>query len=420
MIDIKYLEKYGDERYKHFSYGKGIKEAEFLFNGECFAYLYEIEKKIHSNTLKPEEKLLYWVFSMVEEIKRVDFDSKYIFHNLVPKARNINSIKIGVVIGSFIYTFSPLSSKIYKSENNIFKSEKLKAHIIVFSHDAKTQLFYGEFHKMLSLLNLGHAILNIEYALMKIGFQYKHSEDVILSKDSYDKMLKGYININKVIEVNLPSCNFSGGKSMKVCENMHSKKLIKTDINYLTKTLESFTKDNFILRNSYQKKIGDRVGAKKLSNKAMNELLDIINEVSKKADIQLYFFINDVEGYERGYYRFEYKNLKKISATDNILEHENLIYEYKDYTNFNNINFWVFFNINNYRDRKDNKLDFVYMGIIAQLISVYVAKFKCGARGIKNYNDIHIKKNFNLSENDLVGYSVSVFPITSKSQMYIL
>ena len=77
-------------------------------------------------------------------------------------------------------------------------------------------------------------------------------------------------------------------------------------------------------------------------------------------------------------------------------------------------------NIHDYKNEKNYNSLFVEMGIMAQFISVYIGNLKLASRAIKNYDDAYIKSQFNLGTNDLVGYSLAIFKVSSSTQSYIL
>ncbi|WP_142415620.1 hypothetical protein [Hathewaya massiliensis] len=422
MINLEYLLKFGDLRYDNFLYGQAVNDERFFSDKEESFCINELYEKIQCNNMKTKDLILYWVFTMIEEIHRIDFDSKYVFHTLTPKARNMDSIRMGIVIGENIYTFNGLSNEIYVNKNNVILAEKSKAYIIVFSDDRKTQFFYGDFHKMLSLLNLGHAVFNIEYALSKTSLNYKNAEKVVLNEKLYNCLLKNYIYINKVFEVNLDTISETTIEEPLFFKrgNVYNKEPIINNTNYLKSFFDNFTKNDFVLRSSAQKTIGDVTYSKFMPQHAFDYLLNNLSKISKETQIQLYFYINNIQGYEKGYYFLKDEELTQARTTNNFLEHDNILREYQDFTNLNNLNLWVFMNISDYKKEKDYDSLFVDMGIIAQFISVYIGKFKLAARAIKNYNDVYIKSQFELENNDLVGYSLAIFPIKSNTQSYIL
>lgn len=419
MIDIKYLEKFGDHRYEHFSYGRVIEDIDFFSEKDEYFFLDDLEVKNKSNNLKELEKLLYWIFTMTEEIKRIDFDSKYIFHSLTPKARNINSIKIGIVYGEHIYKYNPLNNMIYKKRNDLILAEKNKAYIIVFSWDSKTQLFYGEFHKMLSLLNLGHATLNIKYALEQTNLNYRELKQVTLNEDLYISLFNNFTYINKVIEVDISD---EATLINDISDNLVNKnivhKLIYNNNMYLNKFFNDFNKEQFILRSSSQKRVGDKSFKETITFNSFKSLLNKLILISDQTEIEFFFYIDNVEGYDRGYYKLKRGVLNNISPADSILEHELILKDYSDFTNINYPNFWFFMVVPEYRDKDTYNELFVDMGVLAQFLSICVANLSLAARPMKNYNDVHLKNKFKLSKSDLIGYSLLVFPLLSEAQSY--
>src|SRR5699024_6682478 len=85
-----------------------------------------------------------------------------------------------------LYSLNPLLDKIVISKNNLIGGVNSdKVYFFLIADDRKLQRDYGEFYKMLSLLNIGHALLNVEVALTSEGVNYQ----------SYDK---AYLLVNEI------------------------------------------------------------------------------------------------------------------------------------------------------------------------------------------------------------------------------
>ena len=107
-----FLSKFSDDRYEYFSYGEWISPHRYFYRRKEQRYFENLERKIELKEADAFEKLLYWVFNMVEVIHRVDFASKYYFHTLTPKARNHPSIRVAVVHHNTMYSFAQSQTKL--------------------------------------------------------------------------------------------------------------------------------------------------------------------------------------------------------------------------------------------------------------------------------------------------------------------
>ena len=77
------------------------------------------------------------------------------------------------------------------------------------------------------------------------------------------------------------------------------------------------------------------------------------------------------------------KGLIFVSKTNCHLEYKDILKEYHEYINFTGINFWCFMNIPDYKEIKDIQIVFHTMGILAQLLSTYMAKMGYSSRCLK-------------------------------------
>ena len=87
----------------------GFLHIDIFIEGKNKRYFENLERKIELKEADTFEKLLYWVFNMVEVIHRVDFASKYYFHTLTPKNP---SIRVAVVHHNTMYSFAHSQTKL--------------------------------------------------------------------------------------------------------------------------------------------------------------------------------------------------------------------------------------------------------------------------------------------------------------------
>ena len=93
------------------------------------------------------------------------------------------------------------------NKNNLVKVNPGETYILLFSDDSKTQFLYGEFHKMLSALSVGHAMFNIEYAMQQIDVSYDYCSELLMTTEMKEYFRGNYITIPIAMKVNLNNYN---------------------------------------------------------------------------------------------------------------------------------------------------------------------------------------------------------------------
>jgi hypothetical protein len=177
-MNSEYLRKFADNRFDNFQFGKEVERRKYFRNGKVTMNLVDLERKIISGKGTSFEKFLFSTFDMLEAIHRVDFNSKYYFHTFIPRARNIASLKALVLYQGGIYSFHPLTNDIYRTENTVFLETSHNPQLLIVSDNRVTQYYYGEFNKMLSKLNLGHALFNVEYSFHHLKALNNYNEEI--------------------------------------------------------------------------------------------------------------------------------------------------------------------------------------------------------------------------------------------------
>lgn len=411
-----YLKRFGDDRYQHFSYGDPIQEQHYFKKRGAGTHLSTLKDKWQNGEAKPIERLCFWVFHMVETIHRIDFNSKYYFHTFTPKARNLPSIKIGIIFEGQLYYFHPLTNEVHVRPNTSIQLPSSKAHVLLFSDDSTTQYYYGEFHKMLSALNAGHALFNVEYALWKSDTPYRYQEYVALAKNEEHQFNATHLSIVAAIEVDLMDASPSmSSKSLN--ESLFIiKKMNQMPLQNLSKVFMGINEQHFQSRSAVQSQGGDLVFNKQLPKQAFEQLIRQLQQILPETCIGLKLFINDVECMKKGYYALTKNAIELIKETQSETEHNRILKEYIQFTNLQGFNIWVFHILENPEQLTNLNESFHVMGMIGQLVSVSVAGEGFAARCMKNYDDDYLKAQMGLSQKALITYSTVIFPNRNFSQ----
>ncbi|MBU5467372.1 hypothetical protein KQI49_11120 [Virgibacillus sp. MSJ-26] len=384
MIDKDYLDKFGEKRFQTFSFGENITNVSWELTPEASI---DMEFLKQHNHLPEWDSYLYKVFSSVERVYRIDFHSKYYFHSASPTAKNIPSVKLVMLFRDHLYSLNPLLDKIVISKNNLIGGVNSdKVYFFLIADDRKLQRDYGEFYKMLSLLNIGHALLNVEVALTSEGVNYQ----------SYDK---AYLLVNEI-----PFLSIARGVELLQPEK-------STHIACTARLKESQRLyDSIKCRTADQSTSGDVFLKETLKKACMEEFLSLLKERTNQNDVKISIYINDVEGYESGYYRYESDTLVKVRKAINQIEPNRILASQQSYTNVTGLNMWVFFHFDKHQNQQSYDQKFVDIGYIAQYISLLISKWGRASRGMKNYKDSYLKERFNIPKKEFLGYSLMIFP----------
>lgn len=381
MIDKNYLDRFGELRYKNFDRGLKLKDYKFWNDP-----LDRISMKFLKNLEQCDawSSFMYDLYYYSERIQRIDFFSKYYLHSLIPKARNLDSIKVLLIFNSKIYVFNTLKDEIGIYEQKYFLNLNIdKMYIAILNDNRKLQEYYGDFHLMLSMLNTGHALFNIEHVLKSHNQKYKY---VDVNNINFIRTVD-FITIPKLLELEI-----------------HDKKInFEKQIGLINK------KELFLERTSTQNISGDSIIKNQISKIRFDNFANEILEVNKNKNVNLAIYIDNVESVQSGYYIVENNSLKLIT-TKSLNDVNNLIYEFQEFTNIAAVNMWIFFYTDKNTFQDDSSQLFIDLGYMAQEISIIASKYTLAARGMKNYNDFYIKKNFRFKENKFIGYSLALFP----------
>ncbi|GAA0696291.1 hypothetical protein GCM10008904_00150 [Paraclostridium ghonii] len=384
MIDKSYINKFGSLRYDNFSHGEKVDTTPLFKDYVDIIDMQFLESLVKSKAFSP---FLYDLCYYIEMIHRIDFNSKYYFHSLSPKARNLNTIKVILIYNNFFYAYNAIKDQveIYKQDRFIGVDPE-KTYILLLNDNRKLQEVYGQFYKMLSRLNTGHALYNLEHVLKKNKINYVEIKDKnieILPNTSF-------IDIPYVVE--LPQ--------------------LKLDIENSMNSEEDSKKDLFLKRSSSQNIISDSIVISLLSKEKSNDLIKEIIKINNRESIEIILYLDNLEGIESGYYKIANSCIEKVNFSEKT-DYTKLLKEYQEFTNLTGLNFWLFFY--NSEENINEKYDewFIRLGYISQEISILATKYNLGSRGMKNYNDLYIKEKFELNENSLIGYSLVLFPYSN-------
>ncbi len=387
MIDQQYLDRFGEDRYKQ-SLSVAQVDEEPLFNN----HLDVIDMKFLKELGKSDgwSSIIYDLYYYLEMIQRIDFFSKYYFHSFSPKARNIDSLKLVFVHKTHMFVYKALTDKVYVYHQEYFKGLNAERdYLVIVNDNRQLQKYYGEFSLMLSLLNTGHYLYNLDYVLN--GHQIRHRK---LTTASLGKPVE-FVTIPLVLEIALD-------------QEYH---LSTTDIKAQPET------EFFRRRVSEQNIKGDAVVKKLMSANTHHRILQEFQAaVQDYPGIGLWTFIDNITDVQSGFYRIG-ETCEFIQPKGKLM-YTKMLQEYQDFTNLEGMYYWLFFTFE--KSGQDYDDIFLRMGHFAQHLSIIAAKYGLAARGIKNYNDKIIKEKFNLENNEQLGYSLNLFKSWNTSHSIFL
>lgn len=388
MIDQNYLNKFGENRYNQ-TISATIIADEPLFEEHKDTIEMKFLKEMGG--LASWSSIIYDLYYYLEMVQRIDFFSKYNFHALSPKARNINSVKLIFVHKTHLFVYNPLTDRIYVHEQKYFEGlDPEKNYLVILNDNRQLQKFYGDFSCMLGLLNTGHFLYNLEHVLQ--AHQIRSKE--ITQKISFSEP-KEQVMIPYALEI-------AADQEYHLC---------KEDIKQQTISKE------FMNRTSEQNILGDAITGVLLSSDTHTEIFKAFQSVAATyPQIKMWCFVDHVLGVERGFYQID-QEIDLVKA-ESLSVYKELLQEYQDFTNLEGMNYWVFLTFE--KSKKIYDSYFMQMGCIAQHLSVIAARYGLAARGMKNYNDLNVKQKFNLTDETIIGYSVNIFEALNTSHSLLL
>ncbi|MFD2306601.1 hypothetical protein [Enterococcus termitis] len=388
MIDQNYLNKFGENRYNQMI-STSIITDEPLF--EEYKDIIEMKFLKEMGGLASWSSIIYDLYYYLEMIQRIDFFSKYYFHALSPKARNISSVKLIFVHKTHLFVYDPLTDRIHVHEQNYFEGlDPEKDYLVILNDNRQLQRFYGDFSCMLGLLNTGHFLYNLEHVLQAHQIRTKE----ITQKISFSAP-KEQVTIPYAIEI-------AADQEYHLC---------KEDIKQQAVSKE------FMNRTSEQNIRGDAVTGVVLPSEVHTEIFKAFQSAADSyPGIKLWCFVDHVLDVESGFYQIS-QEVSLVKAESQSVYKE-LLQEYQDFTNLEGMNYWLFLTFEKNKQKYDQY--FVQIGRIAQHLSVIAARYGLAARGMKNYNDLNVKKKFNLTDETIIGYSVNIFEALNTSHSLML
>ncbi|KZE37479.1 hypothetical protein AV656_13010 [Bhargavaea cecembensis] len=378
-MDAAYLEAFTDRRFEHFSRGGLSPDPDLI--GEA------VRSGMPSSTAPQAERLMRSVYGYTEKIRRVDLASRYPFHPLVPGARNMRTAKILVMTGGLIHAYDPFRDRVM----DIGPAEDDAGRVVLMTDDRRLQLYYGEFSRMLSALNAGHALFNLEFALRQAGCGYRYAP--VGSSAETARFTGVHIRPRVVLRLG-PGKDTDRGQLAAVPDAW----------------LSAVNKRHFINRTADQRGEGDVFFRRKLAKRPFDSLMKLAGPVLEKTGIRMLIAVNDVAGLSPGYYGLEDSCLVWAGTFQGGREDQRLLTEYHEYSNFHGFNFWVFMAFSKKGAGADAEPMFMEMGRLMQLISIFMAGENCAVRCLKNYDDAYVRSRTGLPEDMAIGYSAIVFP----------
>lgn len=387
MIDQQYLERFGENRYKQ-TLSASQFDDELLFEN----HIDVIDMKFLKELCKSDSwsSIIYDLYYYSEMIQRIDFFSKYYFHSFSPKSRNIDGLKLVFVHKTHMFVYKPLTDKIFVYNQDCFKGlSSERDYLVIVNDNRELQKVYGDFSIMLSLLNTGHYLYNLDYVLNGHQISRRKIKTVSLEKP------REYITIPLVLEIAMDQ-----------------------DYHLSTEDLKEQPETEFFRKRVSEQNIrGDAVVRKRMSADTHHQILkEYQAAVQDYPEIGLWSFIDNINDIRSGFYRIGEK-CEFIQPKEQLM-YKKMLQEYQDFTNLDGMNYWLFFIFE--KTGQDYDETFLEIGHFAQRLSIIAAKYGLAARGIKNYNDNIIKEKFNLEKNKQLGYSLNLFKSWNTSHSIFL
>lgn len=383
-MDAAYLDAFTDRRFEHFARGDQSPDLDRI--GAA------VRSGWPSQAAPKTERMMRLIYDYTEKVRRVDLASRYPFHPLVPGARNMKTVKILIMTEGRVHAYDPFRDRVM----DIGPAEDTGDRAVLMTDDRKLQLYYGEFSRMLSALNAGHALFNLEFALQQAGCGYRYAPAG--SSVETDHVTGIHIRPRAVLRIG-PGEAGANRELGTVPDAM----------------LSSLTERHFTDRTADQRGEGDVFFHRTLDRQPLNDLMEKAGPVLEEAGIKLLVAVNDVRGLAPGYYRLEEGRLIHICPFEGEREDQRLLSEYHEFSNFLGFQFWVFMAFSKSDIMADATPLFMKMGRLMQFVSVSMAGENCAVRCLKNVDDAYVRRKTGLPDDMAIGYSAIVFPARNQA-----
>ncbi|MET3574196.1 hypothetical protein ACFFIY_12010 [Bhargavaea ullalensis] len=377
-MDAAYLEAFTDNRHLHFAHG--------VPPGKPDPFGRLLSQAFPAPADKEAERRLLPVYRLTERIVRVDLASNYVFHPAAPGARNLKAARIISGHGNRLYAYNPLADRLVDVGEAV-SPDTGDVLFALLTDDRKLQWYYGEFHRMLSALNAGHVLFNLEFALRHSGREY------------------GFADVHPIIPETLRTDPAVRIRTVIRAGEPHPADRPEPDLLF-----EGLAPADFLRRSADQRKDGDVFFHRTLGRQPFTRILARTAAAAEAAGIRLYAAVNDVEDTVPGYYRVHRGGLEWTGSFGNGPEDFRLLRDYREHSNFHGFNFWLFMTFDLEEAEEDAEQRFIDMGRLMQFVSVSMAAEGRGLRGLKNYDDAYFRRKTGLPGKMAIGYSGIVFP----------
>lgn len=371
---------------------------------------------------------------LTQGIIKYEINSPYKIHRAVPSARGINPCEIYIFSENKIERYNPLHNCYDVLADTLKKETSDEFTIIIAADDWRLGKFYGDFSYILSALDAGHIIGQLNILSFKLGcdleitysgfntmninnyskFFYNQGliifASILVKKQKKLKKYNTYFNYEFLREKNyLENISELTYRNELVDLKRHLKyinydrKIENIEKEYLFKyeNLNLSLKYIFKNRTSAHNKIGLMSLGKiyKIKDKLKwikNEIHEYISHTNISEYINIYIYLNNNEKtgneYMDGYYYYDYLNKNLILKKRKLNRYEEwyrIIHDSHEYLNVESIPIVFIISVNLKKiiekyDVRSIDVSYIISGEISQIISILATRYKWFCRPIKN------------------------------------
>ncbi|MDT0716826.1 hypothetical protein [Staphylococcus chromogenes] len=395
------------KRYENFKYHKVFT----IDNEISTVFVNASDKEEYSALVLPDD--LKSIILKIFRFTKYQLDGKYNFKKNYPSARGKYPFFPIINYYGYYYLYDSLYDNFrylnYISEN------ALKIEIFICLDIWRIGSIYGEFSIILSMLENGHILSEINNSISSTEYKLKNQKiifqniDENLLENASDTYIVSLISIDKIGKSDIKGStkrNFIQ-KKFNYSESIESINLHKffdkfnKDIDIKFETI-NINNDLNYYRHSHNQDLGFfQIERNNMFNftKYLQVISHYLNHIN---DYNFYFIINNVKDVDQGVYVYKHNQLILLTKKFDI---NNILHDYKEYNNLENIPFLIIISTKpeDYSYEKFIEVQIEVGYILNNLITLYSEKGRF-VRPIRNIDDYYCSKVCNFEKEEYVIY----------------
>lgn len=395
------------KRYENFRYNNTFNTD----NEISTVFVNSSDKEEHSLLLLPDD--LINIILKVFRFTKYQLDGNYNIKKNYPSPRGKYPFFPIINYYGYYYLYDSLCDKFRYL--NYISEDILNIEIYICLDIWRIGSIYGEFSIILSMLENGHILSEINNSVSSTKYKLKNQKIIFQNID--ENLLENASDTYIVSVISLDSISKSNMKRFRKRNVIQKKFNYRESINHLNLNsfFERFNKDMNIdfetinvnndlnyHRHSHNQELGffqiERNNTFKLT-----KYLQVISEyLNRIKGYNFYFIVNNVKDIDQGVYLYNCNQLILLNKKFNI---NNILHDYREYNNLENVLFSIIISTKpeDYSYEKFIKVQIEVGYILNNLITLYSEKGRF-VRPIRNIDDFYCSEVCNFEEEEYIIY----------------